>query len=313
MRQRSSFKVTLCALVFGGPLLAEPQVHVASQITWQPDITTVCASAQVTCSADLGDDIFGGLSGLEVGPLAQTFFALSDTGVLYGGTFTRNSARSIVGAEVTRVQKLVFEGGLRPKRKRNRDTEGLALSCDQDIYISAESKTRLLRYTSDQTLAQILTLPTLGPRVPSNTGFEALAMSPDNALVAIAEGSQTIKSPFDVFKRDAQSKWTVVYSLPRHGGFRPVGADFGPDGHLYILSRAFNGFAFASRIDRILFENATPVDHQKIYQSRYGQFDNLEGLAVIRADLDEIRLYAVSDDNFSKLQSTQFVEFVLRE
>ncbi|WP_299349376.1 hypothetical protein [uncultured Shimia sp.] len=38
--------------------------------------------------------------------------------------------------------------------------------------------------------------------------------------------------------------------VPRLDGFDPVGADFGPDGRLFILERGFNGVGFRSRVRR---------------------------------------------------------------
>ena len=107
--------------------------------------------------------------------------------------------------------------------------------------------------------------------------------------------------------------WTRIYGLPRVGGFRPVGADFGPDGHLYVLTRSFIGFAFQTRIDRVIFADGEPVNHEYLFTSSLGQFDNLEGLAVWQDAAGSLRLLAVSDDNFSGFQRTMMVEFLLQE
>ncbi len=321
MRKRTSLALTLGTMLLGGALLAEPQVRVLSQFTWDPNVAELCkptnGAKRVSCigSYNSSKDAarFGGLSGLEVDAHGQQFVSVSDTGVLSIAMFERGSRNEVISARLLSIEELKFEDGQRPEHKLNRDTEGLALSFDGNIYVSAESNTRMLKYEMGADIPTVLALPELGPQVPTNMGFEALAISSDDTLVAVAEGSKNIKAPFQVFHRNPDGEWSVIYELPRRGGFRPVGADFGPDGHLYILTRSFIGFAFASRIERILFENKMPIRHEDIYQSRLGQFDNLEGLATWRAGPNDLRLYAVSDDNFSSLQTTQIIEFALQE
>ena len=94
--------------------------------------------------------------------------------------------------------------------------------------------------------------------------------------------------------------------------FLPVGADFGPDGALYLLERDFTGFGFRSRVRR--FDITGPARGgagEILLQSRARQFDNLEGLSVWRDEAGRIRLTMVSDDNFLFVQRTELVEYVL--
>ncbi|MEP5155137.1 esterase-like activity of phytase family protein [Planktotalea sp.] len=297
MLKRSSIALALSSAFAATSLFAAPQIEVIAQIVWQPNA-----------------DNFGGLSALEVDNAGEGFITVSDTGVLYRGTLKRDVDGLLNGASLSNIEPLRFEGGQRPALKQDRDTEGLATSSAKDLYIAAEFNPRLLRYRKGQRTPQIGKLPLRGDQVPSNMGFEALALSPRNTLVAIPEGSENIRASFPVFERNATNGlWSVIYDLPRHGGFRPVGADFDENGHLYILSRGFNGFGFSTRIDRLLFEDGVPSAYQPLFQSRFRQFDNLEGLAVWHAAPDDLRLYAISDDNFRSAQQTEIIEFRLKE
>ena len=296
---RPSFKValTLCVSLIAAALnAAPPRVDVMARTIWSSD-----------------SEEFGGISGLEVGANGISFTAVSDTGLLYRGTLERSDEGAIEGVSLLQMYPLLFEGGKRPTEKRYRDTEGLAISGSQTLHISAEGKSRVLRYAEKEPNPIVTSLPSLDGSKPSNMGFEALAITSSGLLVAIPEKSANIQSPYDVFQKDETGKWEVIYRLPRRGVFRPVGADFGPDGHLYVLMRAFNGFAFATRIERIVFKDSAPISHENIFAGRFGQFDNLEGLATWQAGPNDLRLVAISDDNFSRMQSTEIVEFRLQE
>jgi len=170
-----------------------------------------------------------------------------------------------------------------------------------------------LTYAKDESIPTAIPLPVQHKHAPENTGFEAFARAPDGAYVAISEGSRNLRDPFAVFELSEGDDWKVIYHLQRSGGFRPVGADFGPDGHLYVLSRGFNGFSFAAQIARLTYEDGKPVAYEKLFDGAFGQFDNLEGIAVWKPENGALRIVAISDDNFSDFQSTLVVEFSLTE
>ncbi len=77
-----------------------------------------------------------------------------------------------------------------------------------------------------------------------NAGFEAVAITPDGALLAIPEDVSD-GGDFPVW-RFRNGVWDVPFAIPRRGAFLPVGADVGPDGRLYVLERALTGRGFAA-------------------------------------------------------------------
>ena len=89
--------------------------------------------------------------------------------------------------------------------------------------------------------------------------------------------------------------------------------DIGPDGRLYLLERAFDGFGFRTRVRSFAMTGGDLGPGRVLVQSTLREFDNLEGLGVWRDGSGAIRLTMISDDNFRRFQSTQFVEFAVTE
>jgi hypothetical protein len=93
------------------------------------------------------------------------------------------------------------------------------------------------------------------------------------------------------------------------GAFLPVGADLGPDGRLYLLERRFHGLGgFASRLRRVVLQEGGVARGETLFQTRPGQFGNLEGLAIWRDGAGALRATLISDDNFLPVLGTELVE-----
>lgn len=302
---RPSLAVTLTALILGSfgavaggakPACAQQLLRVQSQFEWTP-----------------APDGFGGISGLELSADGSDLRAVSDDGVFYSGRVQRDANGAVTGVDAVQTRPLVIEDGTRPDPKRHRDLEGLASTGDAGFYAVAENRHRILYYPDAHATPKKIKLPAISRQMPGNRGFEALAISSDGALVTLPEWSGGLTRPFPVYLKPRNAAWQHIYSLTRHADFRPVGADFGPDGHLYVLMRAFNGIGFAIRLERIFFENGTPTTDETLFVSKFRDFDNLEGLSIWTDSDDRLHMTAVSDDNFSRYQKTWLVDFVFKD
>lgn len=254
------------------------------------------------------EEWFGGFSGIEVFGDGTEFIALSDRGRVIQGRFQRDTEGEVTGIEAGPLTVLRGKGDARLRPGRS-DSEGLAIAPDGTIYISFEGVARVLRYKSLTGEAENLPSAPEFARLQRNSALEALAIAPDGSLYTLPERSGGETIPFPVWRFDG-SGWSHAFDLPRRGHFLPVGADFGPDGRLYVLEREFRGiFGFATRVRALTLGPGGLEEEEVVLETRVGRHDNLEGIAVWRDGPGSLRLTLVSDDNFSMWQETQIVEY----
>ena len=257
----------------------------------------------------LDDPRFGGISGLELRPDGRQFVAVTDRGAFVSGRLTR------AGDALTGVTDLAITD-MRSTRpgplpEGAADSEGLAQAPDGRLFVSYEAYQRVWAY------ADVTARPRGMPRhpdfatMPGNGALEALAIAPDGALYTLPEHNGRRDWPIPLYRLDGP-QWRIAALLPRRGDFLPVGADFGPDGHLYLLERLFRApIGFASRIRRFTFAEGRIQAEQSLLTTPLGRHGTLEGLSVWRDRAGQIRLTMVSDDNFLPFQRGQIVEYVL--
>lgn len=279
-------------------------------------VTGLRAPAQDAALAELvsvfpwtdSDPGFGGFSGLELAEDGVTMTVLSDRGQLWEGRLERDAAGRITDVSVTARSHLLDSEGKPLPVGRLADAEGLAVAPDGTLAISFEGLVRVARYADLDAEANPLQRPPAFKKLPENDALEALAIAPDGTLVAIPETSPGPDQPFPVW-RFARGQWATVARIPREGDWRPVGADYGPDGQFYLLERNFLGvLGFASRVRRFDPDFAAG---QVVLETTPRTHDNLEGLAVWRDTTGAIRLTMISDDNFMFFQRTEIVEYRL--
>ena len=144
-----------------------------------------------------------------------------------------------------------------------------------------------------------------------NAGLEALAIDADGALYTMPEATDRQDGAYPVY-RYSNGRWDRPFLIRGTEGFLPVGADFGPDGRLYILERQFRGLGgFVTRIRRIAPSGPGIAADEVLIETAPGAFGNLEGLSVWRDAGGALRLTLVADDNFLVFLATEVVEFTV--
>jgi len=249
----------------------------------------------------------GGFSAIETEADGLGFITVSDRARMIDGRFERDAEGRITGIDIARSEPL-RSGREGIMTAHLADSEGLAIGVDGRRWISFEGKARVRSETGPDG-PEVLPRPEAFPHMQFNSALEALAVDEAGALYTIPERSGRIDKPFPVYRwKDGQ--WTIPFSLPRRDNFLVTGADFGPDGRLYLLERDFAGIGFRSRVRRFAPDG---TGEEVLLETGVGVHDNLEGISVWRDDLGRIRLTMVSDDNFRFFQRTEFVEYALDE
>ncbi|HIE55483.1 MAG TPA: esterase-like activity of phytase family protein, partial [Chromatiaceae bacterium] len=191
------------------------------------------------------------------------------------------------------------------------DSEGLAIAPDGTLFISFETVIRVARYAQTNAKAKVLRKHPAFGTFAGNKALEALAIDPQGRLFTLPEQVEP-DGTLQVFVLD-NGVWTTPFTLPGDPDFLPVGADFGPDGRLYLLERAFGIWGFRSRVRRWDITGDTPTNQGLLFETEFGTHDNLEGLTVWRDQQGRTRLTMISDDNFLWLQTTEIVEYAVQE
>ncbi|UYV36866.1 esterase-like activity of phytase family protein [Rhodobacteraceae bacterium D3-12] len=254
------------------------------------------------------DPAFGGFSGLEMSADGRRFTAISDHGSRVDGTLERQSG-AITGvlSEPLFPLNTPRDAALPPQHS---DAEGLAIRDDGQSFVSFEGAHRVWSYPTAKAKASPLPQHPDFKHLQSNSGLEALAIDARGWLYAVPERSGKMTRPFPVY-RHRDGAWDRTLAIPRRGHFLPVGADFGPDGRLYLLERDFAMIGFRSRVRSFVISGDTLTDEREHIVTCTAHHDNLEGLAVWRDTENRIRLTMISDDNFRAFQRTEFVEYAL--
>jgi len=246
---------------------------------------------------------FGGLSGVEILADGQTMVIVSDRGRIIEAELLRTNGL-LTSVTITHSVALRDETG-KILVKPFSDAEGLAVSKDGKIYISFEGQHRVATLDLRTGVTVLMAPFPKANLLADNGGFEALAINPDGAVMAVPEQFPATTFPLFAYRN---SEWTIAAEIPKRGPFLPVGADFDENGRFYLLERAVTPLGFRTRVRRFDFNGASPQE-TTLMQSLPSRFDNLEGISVWQDASGKTHLTLVSDDNFLPIQKTQIVEF----
>ena len=252
---------------------------------------------------------FGGFSDMSLAGPGERATFVSDAGAVMRARLVTDPAGDAVGLAGATLTGLTERDGS-ALGKRDGDAEGLAWT-GTGFAVSLEGEDRVAAMSGAGVLGQTL-YPAPGDEavLGANSGFEALAALPDGRLLVVSEGKDEAG---DALVRvgtldEPLSGWAAARYRPAQG-FNVTSADVDPaTGDLFVLERAYSPWRGARmRVVRVPASQLGGEVLRGRQLTRMGFLegvDNMEGLAAARTADGQLRLYLVSDDNFSAAQRT---------
>ena len=271
--------------------------------------TVGCLSLRAGLTLETERGGFGGYSDLSLeGPDGRATL-VSDAGHVLWVRFGYDTEGDIVSVSEASLAGIVERDGS-TLGKRDGDAEGLAW-IGGGYAVSFEGEHRLARMGVDGVLGET-SYPAPGDAraFGLNSGLEALARLTDGRLIAMSEGTDAKGDAVVLRGRmdEPLEGWDRARYRPAEG-FAVTGASADPlTGDLFVLERAYSPWrGVRMRVVRVSADGLDAEVLRGRQLTRMGfleGIDNMEGIAAARTEAGELRLYLVSDDNFSAAQRT---------
>lgn len=263
------------------------------------------------------EGMFGGLSGLEVLDDGR-IIAVSDNADWFEARLVLDESETLIGLANARMAYMRDERAAPFRRKVDGDAEALAQLPDGRFAVAFEQtqSIRIYDLNRDGPFGAARAGPRLAEtrRLRANAGLEAMAAREDGSLLVGAEGGRgattlwladvqasTPAEPYARYDLRDGFSLTSMDRLPGGGGYVALERFFAP----VVGARArITQFADASLEQGALIE---PVRLAEIAAPMPG--DNFEGIAAVRLPSGALRLYILSDNNFSARQRTLLLAF----
>ena len=254
---------------------------------------------------------FGGLSDIDVTSDGRVFAVIDDGRFVEASLGLDRQGRLTNVADV-RMTQLVGLDGQPLIEKVVADAEGLALLPSGDRLISFERQHRIWRYPPGGGVPAPAPVPDSASGFPLNAGLEALAALPAAApgsYLAGSEGGGVWLCTFVGACQDTQ----LGSRLPPDYGLTAIAAS--PDGQtIALLCRAFDeqrGVRVTVKlVGRDAIDSAAAPQLDELVLTDPLTRDNFEGIAIVNGSQPGVlRLYLLSDNNFSASQHTYLLAF----
>ena len=263
---------------------------------------------------------FGGISALYVQPDGEHFLVVSDRATWFRGRIVYENDRPVGIADAYSAPVLDGDGKPAPRW----DTESIAVN-GSTLFVGLERIHSILSFDYDGKSFPANARPVAGPPelkdLPFNQGLEAMVFVPKKynlagTLIGFSEKGLTADGNLKAFLIGGPGPG--LFAVKRTDDYDISDAAILPNGDILILERQYSlQRGVTMRIRRIQLTNIKPgavVDGTTVVEIGAGyQIDNMEALGVHRSRSGETVLTLMSDDNFSPIQRTLLLQFVLKE
>lgn len=246
---------------------------------------------------------FGGWSGLV--KRSSGFLAINDKGNWL-------EVMQDVGAEGKLVAGSIslFDPSVGEADKSDYDAESLVALSDGYL-VGFEQEHRLMEVSSVGDMATPYDTGVDLSGLSSNSGIEAMALLPNGNLVMFAESGRDVKGRTPAWLVSDGSYKSLEFSPPEN--YEATDAASLPNGDVVLLMRYYSLLTGASAQVRHI--TAAEIESGVIRGRQIAEIraplnvDNMEGLDVQLLPDGTVRLFIISDDNFSSRQRTLFMVF----
>jgi hypothetical protein len=263
---------------------------------------------------DISNIKFSEISDLAYDKRAQRLYFVGDKGKLF--VFRALFSDKIDTLEPISAAELV-KGNADAFASWDRDSEGLALNCKNQLFISFEGRAKIGRFDTKGRMTQSYALP-LGLRDPKNyrsrnKSLEALAWHHKYGLLTAAEWPlKHMKNKDQTIYSLGGQKWNFKAEQESRSGV--VAIEVMDDGNVMVMERSFSGIfePFVVTLKKVYLDTCNNKQMLcksevllKMNSHKGWKVDNFEGLARV----SKHRYVMVSDDNDNFFQQTLLVYF----
>ena len=255
---------------------------------------------------------FGGLSDIDVMPDGRAVI-VTDEGQLYQLRIVLDANGRLASVADARRTPLIGLDGRPLSDKTVADSEGIALLTNGDRLVSFERQHRIWRYPSGGGRPVTAPAPDAAPTFPLNAGLEALTVLPGGAGSAYLAGSESGGRVWQCRLDNGCRETALGKRVPDDYGLTALAAS--PDGQtLALLARSFSPErgvrAVVRLVGRAAIESASAPLLDELVLGEPLTRDNFEGIAIVNGRQPGVlRIYLLSDNNFSDTQKTYLLAF----
>jgi len=270
---------------------------------------------------------FGGYSGLVLDASGTTLLAVSDAGTWMRATLDYDG-RKLKALRNVVIGPILGKDGRPLRSDTERDSEGMSLAAGDTragaAFVSFEREQRVLRYPFNERSFgppdRAVPLPKEARHMGANRGIEAIALIRagrlKGTLVAFCERLTDRNGNLQGWLLGGRTPGPIT--LRRIDGFDITDVAPLPDGGIVILERRFRySEGIKMRIRRVApseLKRGALIQGEVLLEAHDNlNIDNMEAIATHRSAAGETIITLMSDDNFSPLQRSLIMQFVLPE